>query len=707
MLIEHVEGRNQHLRSVRAFGPHDIWAAGFTNWTVITDDGFYLRYALTEARHWDGTQWMTATPPNPSPWQNLVWSLDGVVTDDLWAVGEYQADSGARYRSLLLHWDGAQWSHMEAPHVRVGSNRLRVVAAVASDDVWAVGQVDDSAAEARTLILHWDGTIWSVVPSPNGAGSRNELKAVAAVTAYDVWAVGHSDSQSLVLHWDGAAWQVVPLPEAMQAGVLTAVAAVTTNDIWAAGTKFLHWNGVAWQEAVSPLSGQVEALHAVSATDIWAVGEGAARWDGTHWTMMDAPRPGAYDTHLNGVAAVAPHDVWMVGDYKEYFEDDWRSLATRRYDPCPATHPTPTWTAPPTLTPAPTWTPTPTPTPKSPCSSSWDIVDIRNPSTALHDLHDVAALAPDNVWAVGEYGGWNLVLNWNGIEWQYIPTGQYGALRSVVALASDDIWAVGDGGIVHWDGLQWSRVPEPVVSTTGIRVYRGIAAVTASDMWIVGGVLDGPSWRPVTLHWNGQAWTLVPSPSFSQNIILSDVAVVSGTDVWAVAGDWRNRAILHWDGLTWSVVDFPPGVPASSALRSVTARAANDVWAVGDYVEVSDEAQRTRPLILHYDGNVWTMLSVDVDAETAILEAVTSLGPKDAWAVGHQDSQTLIVHWDGTEWSVSPSPNVEVGLDAEQNFLYAVGAVSVTDVWAVGSFWVSDQWSRRSLAQHFTRTPCP
>ena len=87
------------------------------------------------------------------------------------------------------------------------------MAAVADDDVWSVGR-----SGRLTLTEHWDGTSWTVVPSPNGnpnppAGIRfaNWLAGASALSTNDVWAVGYffeNDAvrqRTLILHWDGAA----------------------------------------------------------------------------------------------------------------------------------------------------------------------------------------------------------------------------------------------------------------------------------------------------------------------------------------------------------------------------------------------------------------------------------------------------------------------------------------------------------------------
>src|SRR5947207_8672095 len=55
---------------------------------------------------------------------------------------------------------------------------------------------------------------WTVVPSPQGGAKYNQLFGVAAVAADDVWAVGGSKThfRTLTEHWDGASWTVVPSP---------------------------------------------------------------------------------------------------------------------------------------------------------------------------------------------------------------------------------------------------------------------------------------------------------------------------------------------------------------------------------------------------------------------------------------------------------------------------------------------------------------
>jgi hypothetical protein len=58
-----------------------------------------------------------------------------------------------------------------------------------------VGDFINASGVRQTLIEHWNGTQWSVVPSPNLMGN-NLLRGVAIVSANDVWAVGFVISNS-------------------------------------------------------------------------------------------------------------------------------------------------------------------------------------------------------------------------------------------------------------------------------------------------------------------------------------------------------------------------------------------------------------------------------------------------------------------------------------------------------------------------------
>src|SRR5207253_6218734 len=110
------------------------------------------------------------------------------------------------------------------------------VAAVSSNDVWAVGH--ESGGTSPALIEHWNGTSWSAVPTT----SRDQLYGVAAISANNVWVVGYYSSSPPSLyhpesmHWDGSSWSQVSMRDrGALFNYVHAVAALPTNDVWAVG----------------------------------------------------------------------------------------------------------------------------------------------------------------------------------------------------------------------------------------------------------------------------------------------------------------------------------------------------------------------------------------------------------------------------------------------------------------------------------------
>src|SRR5262249_41005892 len=134
-------------------------------------------------------------------------SVSGWGSNGVWAVGEV---SGVNYRTLIVHWDDCQWTIVPSPNASAGSNRLSGVVALSPDNAWAVGDYrylyPTPGIGTRTLVEHWDGSQWSIVPSPNsshdGATHANYLTALTASGAMNLWAAGESyDGVPTISRW--------------------------------------------------------------------------------------------------------------------------------------------------------------------------------------------------------------------------------------------------------------------------------------------------------------------------------------------------------------------------------------------------------------------------------------------------------------------------------------------------------------------------
>src|SRR5215204_5333170 len=246
--------RQSPLETVAAQAPEQALPAASTlgcdpNWTVVNSPNVVpasttmINAVATVAAN---DVWAVGQYLSGSIWQTFILRWNGsacavvaVAANDVWAVGYYQ--TGGRFRTLILHWNGTAWSVVPSPNLGNNNNYLLGVAAVAANDVWAVGYYNTASIYADTLLAHWDGTAWTVSPGPSPGTEANTLVGVTALASNNVWAVGTANDEeapeeTLIVHWDGSTWSRVSSPNIGGASnTLSGVAGAAANDVWAVG----------------------------------------------------------------------------------------------------------------------------------------------------------------------------------------------------------------------------------------------------------------------------------------------------------------------------------------------------------------------------------------------------------------------------------------------------------------------------------------
>ncbi|HZU70608.1 MAG TPA: hypothetical protein VFA09_25265 [Ktedonobacteraceae bacterium] len=282
------------LGSVDALSSSDAWAVG-TSSNGSIQQNTVVTSALIE--HWNGRQWSVVRSPKPGDGDYGLEGVAALSSNDAWAVG-YSWDKQVM-STLIEHWDGKQWSIVQSPKPQFDQSNLSSIAAVSSNDIWTVGYtLDLKTSASKTLIEHWDGSRWSIVPSPNGVLAQNILYKVAVVSTNDIWTVGYSSNSGyynsgnliLIEHWDGRQWSIVSGPNLGGANeqILSGLAVVSSNDIWAVGFSTSGSN-----------SSTIKTL--------------IEHWDGSRWSIVSSPNPGVGGNQLNDVVARSSDDVWAVG----------------------------------------------------------------------------------------------------------------------------------------------------------------------------------------------------------------------------------------------------------------------------------------------------------------------------------------------------------------------------------------------------------
>ncbi len=154
---------------------------------------------------------------------------------------------------------------------------LNSVSCVSASFCVAVGYV---GTNQEPLIEAWNGTSWSVIPSPEHSGAGAILNGVSCVSASFCMAVGWTtgDVVSLIEVWNGTVWSVV----SNGTGSLYGVSCIwidlymTVGDASAGSPTGLSYleasNGTSWSYVNERVSGFLDGVSCVSANSCMAVG---------------------------------------------------------------------------------------------------------------------------------------------------------------------------------------------------------------------------------------------------------------------------------------------------------------------------------------------------------------------------------------------------------------------------------------------------
>lgn len=366
-----------NLTSIAAIAPDNIWAVG----NESSRGSIYDYPSVPLIEHWDGTQWsivpeadttalyqslvqrLTGVPSSKITEATALNSISAVSANDIWAIGSISANgpSSSVSHTLIEHWDGQQWQLIAGPNVKpaVGTMSLNSIAAVAANDVWAVGFINPPVSSSsgstsqptnvlpQPVVEHWNGSGWSAVTLP-GVSKTQFFESVTATAPDNVWILGEATEEGgsipLAAHWDGQNWQVIAPPKQFSLFFGLKVAPTSSaHDLWITGEAqqtdgtnqpvVAHWNGQQWSDvaglknvkAIVPANLQTQnekasGLNAIAMNnphDVWVAGQTAAgktlieHWDGRNWNIasQQLPSPG----EINGLALSAGK-VWVVGD---------------------------------------------------------------------------------------------------------------------------------------------------------------------------------------------------------------------------------------------------------------------------------------------------------------------------------------------------------------------------------------------------------
>jgi len=295
-----------------------------------------------------------------------------------------------------------------------------------------------------------------------------------------------------------------------------------------------------------------------------------------------------------------------------------------------------------------------------------------------------------------------LVLHWNGSNWSQVTVpGRFQAqLTGVVAFGTANAYAVGwlvQGTteslplILHWDGVSWTPMTSPQIQEANL---LSIAANGPTDIWAVG-LVRGIAPHLLAEHFDGTSWRVVKTPDIASAYVdLESVVTVTPANAWAVGyylADSGNYAPLtaHWDGRRWKLVPIADVGSAGSQLYDATVAPDGTVWAVGQATDTSGQAS---PTAFRWNGSLWVQPAQPPIGANSLFYGVTTVSSNALMAVGWSTDtdgvqHTLTEALQNGAWTVLPSPDpgggsrlMDVTLLPNGSSMMAVGTANPTGV---------------------------
>ncbi|HKP52798.1 MAG TPA: hypothetical protein VJ183_09095 [Chloroflexia bacterium] len=308
------------------------------------------------------------------------------------------------------------------------------IVAISANDVWATGTNDTAYYSWQPLLYHWDGTSWTRISLEKPISGEDSLQVhdIVATSTNDVWVVGNTMNSTYIsrpfaLHWDGAQWEAtLKFPGLGDNSGLYSAVAISPDDVWAMSdsSHISHWDGSQWS-SVSPS---------------YALDRAGLRL----WEVIGLGRDTVWTVKADGLQSGPTLNIPWAGE----ISDRLLRMGDQAYSYAPSA---------------------------------------------------ISALRHDDIWAVGNYkvNDYNLqggIVHWDGKTWKMVPSlfvGGYGELHDIKAISPSDVWAVGEERgralVLHWDGAKWERVPGPEI--IDIQRLRGIAVAGQNEIWVVGNAM--------------------------------------------------------------------------------------------------------------------------------------------------------------------------------------------------------------------------
>jgi hypothetical protein len=342
-------------------------------------------------------------------------------------------------------------------------------------------------------------------------------------------------------------WQVMSVPSGFNA---TDISCVSSGQCWAVGPAGIwEYDQGSWSVDTSPTNGTLDAVSCVTSSDCWAVGshytvpqgvnDGVVQpliehGDGSVFTVASAPAVSGDIDNLTSITCATADDCWATGYFGANSENGGDGVShplMEHYD-----------------------------------GASWSVMSSSS-APMLDGLALVACVSVNDCWGLGGTSTGGTIEHYDGESWAVVsdlqlPTGGGSVgFGGATCVGPSDCWAVGAVFSAQEAGLEvplivhlsisgsWTDVPSPSISAANGGGLSGIACLSASNCWAVGGLQGGvedlitgtpPPYTapPLIEHYSDGSWELLSEAEVGGGTgHLDAIACVPSTGACYAVGD--------------------------------------------------------------------------------------------------------------------------------------------------------------------------
>jgi len=181
-------------------------------------------------------------------WNGTTWTIGGSHKGEYFnAVTCTGPTNCLAVGRTVKQWNGTKWTIIAQPNRGdFFDGSATALSCTSATNCYAVGTSLDLAQQEQTSVVHWNGTTWTPVASPNPTDfSGGSLNGVSCTSATNCVAVGANGSGStdgfttfggtLIERWNGTNWTIISSPNPTGLGTLNSVSCPTTTSCVAVG----------------------------------------------------------------------------------------------------------------------------------------------------------------------------------------------------------------------------------------------------------------------------------------------------------------------------------------------------------------------------------------------------------------------------------------------------------------------------------------